>query len=144
MKETPPTRTLTEAQIERLAVKCVNGMGDIFWDFDENRDSEMEFREPSAVATEEVREALRELAKILESRTPYTIALRTEYRDLVDGLGKHANPKRLVSALTAVADWTPHGAQTVHFLARSYGTSILRNALALAEALGIEDGEAGL
>ena len=119
-------------------------MGDIFWDFDEERDSELEFREPSAVAIDEVRAALTELAKALESRTPYTIALRTEYSDLVDGLGKRANPERIVGALTADADWTPHGAQTLYWLARSYGTSILRNALALAEALGVEDGDAGL
>ena len=144
MKTSRVTKTLTEAHIDRLTVKCVDGMGDIFWDYVEERDSEMDFREPTAVATDEVRAALTELAQVLESRTPYTIAIRTEYRDLFDGLGKHADPKRIVSALIADADWTPHGAQTLHWLARSYGTSILRNALALAEALGIEDGEAGL
>lgn len=41
-------------------------------------------------------------------------------------------------------DWTPEGAATIIGLAKAYGSSILRNALALAIVLDIEDGEVGL
>ena len=41
-------------------------------------------------------------------------------------------------------DWTEQGAREVLQLARRYGTSILRNALALAAAMKIEDGRVGL
>lgn len=40
--------------------------------------------------------------------------------------------------------WTAQGARKVLQLARRYGTSILRSALALAAAMQIEDGNAGL
>ena len=41
-------------------------------------------------------------------------------------------------------DWTEQGAREVLQLARRYGTSVLRNALALAAAMKIEDGNVGL
>ena len=41
-------------------------------------------------------------------------------------------------------DWTPVGRQHLVALARNYGTFILRNALALAVACDIEDGELNL
>ncbi|MBI1825936.1 MAG: hypothetical protein HY287_12580 [Planctomycetes bacterium] len=43
--------------------------------------------------------------------------------------------------LKTVAEWTPQGAAAVLMLARHYGTFVLSNALALAEALEIEDGD---
>jgi spore coat protein CotH len=39
---------------------------------------------------------------------------------------------------------TEQGARTIVRLARQYGASIIRNALALATAMSIEDGEPGL
>jgi hypothetical protein len=39
------------------------------------------------------------------------------------------------------ADWTPNGAEAVVNLATYYGSFVLRNALALAIALNIEDGK---
>jgi hypothetical protein len=42
------------------------------------------------------------------------------------------------------AAWTREGAKHVAVLARQYGAFVLRNALALSLALGIEDGEKGL
>jgi len=41
------------------------------------------------------------------------------------------------------ADWTEQGAIEVSRLARDYGSFMLRNALAIALALGVEDGEQG-
>jgi hypothetical protein len=74
----------------------------------------------------------------------YSNALRAEYADLIAELPPAASRDRIIAALVADADWTPTGAATVHDIATMYGTSILRSALALAEALEIEDGSAGM
>jgi len=50
----------------------------------------------------------------------------------------------LQNLLTSWGDWTPDAAQTLVQLVRENGTFVLRNALALSIALGIEDGECGL
>ncbi len=73
-----------------------------------------------------------------------TDTLAAGYADLVAGTGSDATDDQLIAALINEADWTEQGAQVVLDLARRYGTSILRNALALASAMQIEDGEAGL
>ncbi|MGE3321466.1 MAG: hypothetical protein AB7K52_04310 [Phycisphaerales bacterium] len=73
-----------------------------------------------------------------------TEPLVAEYEALVARVGDDATDVRIVAALVQDADWTEQGAQEVLHLARKYGTSILRNALALASAMQIEDGEAGL
>ena len=52
--------------------------------------------------------------------------------------------RELEQVLSHDAEWTPRGAEAVLLLARKYGSFILRNALAIAVALGIEDGEAAL
>ena len=52
--------------------------------------------------------------------------------------------RRLGRMLSDEAEWTSHGAEEVLFLARQYGSFMLRNALALALALGIEDGKSAL
>jgi len=50
-----------------------------------------------------------------------------------------------VSSLLAIdAGWTLHGAAAVATLARQYGAFVLRNALALAIAADVEDGQLGL
>ena len=75
----------------------------------------------------------------------------SEYGALVDTAGDGARPgrsdpnwRRLEELLADAADWTPRGAATVLYLAREYGSFVLRNALGLAVALRVEDGEAGL
>jgi hypothetical protein len=73
-----------------------------------------------------------------------TAALDEEYEALVAKVGGNASDARLVEALAAEAEWTQEGARAMIALARQYGTAVLRNALALAEALGIEDGSSGL
>lgn len=73
-----------------------------------------------------------------------TDALVTEYDALIADVGDDATDAQIVAALVRDADWTEHGAREVLRLARTYGTSILRNALALASAMQIEDGESGL
>ncbi len=49
----------------------------------------------------------------------------------------------LVGSLCESADWTERGADMIVQLATAYGAFVLRNALALAVALGTEDGELG-
>ena len=51
---------------------------------------------------------------------------------------------QLVGLLCECAEWTYPGAEHVVKLARDYGTFMLRNALALAIAAELEDGELGL
>lgn len=69
--------------------------------------------------------------------------LSDEYRSLVDRMEDPTDTARLTASLVRDAEWTEEGAATVLMLAKQYGTFVLANATALAEALGIEDGEAG-
>jgi hypothetical protein len=73
-----------------------------------------------------------------------TDALLAEYETIITDLGAEATDEQIVRALVERGDWTEQGAREVLQLARRYGTSILRNALALAVAMQIEDGNAGL
>jgi hypothetical protein len=50
---------------------------------------------------------------------------------------------RIAARISAEGDWTGEGAGQLLALARDYGSFFLRNALALAVALRIEDGELG-
>lgn len=70
--------------------------------------------------------------------------LTGEYRELVSELGDAQEDSKLRELLAIRSDWTNKGAATVVRLSRRYGTFILANALALAEALDIEDGDCGL
>ena len=67
-----------------------------------------------------------------------------EYRALVEKLGDHTNDSELRRLLTTESEWTPQGAAAVVMLARHYGTFVLAHALAIAEALEIEDGDCGI
>jgi len=73
-----------------------------------------------------------------------TDTLLAEYETIITDLGAEATDEQIVRALVERGDWTEQGAREVLQLARRYGTSILRNALALAAAMQIEDGYAGL
>lgn len=70
--------------------------------------------------------------------------MANEYRSYVDDIGVDAPDEAIAQVLVSRGDWTGAGAATVVRLARAYGTSVLCNALALASALQIEDGESGL
>ena len=73
-----------------------------------------------------------------------TDALAAEYETIIADLGAQATDEQIVHALVEQADWTERGARAVVMLSRKYGVFVLRNALALANAMQIEDGEAGL
>jgi hypothetical protein len=73
-----------------------------------------------------------------------TDTLVAEYETILTDLGAEATDEQIIRALVERGDWTEQGAREVLQLARRYGTSILRNALALAAAMQIEDGNAGL
>ena len=68
--------------------------------------------------------------------------LVNEYRTLFDNVdcGKTESLERI---LTNDAEWTPLAAEHLVQLARNYGSFMLRNALAISLALGIEDGDMG-
>ena len=65
--------------------------------------------------------------------------LLDEYRLLLKDLDADT-AELLEEALVRDADWTPQAAEHLIQLARNYGSFMLRNALALSLALGIEDG----
>ncbi|MFI5379240.1 MAG: hypothetical protein ACHRHE_08085 [Tepidisphaerales bacterium] len=72
-----------------------------------------------------------------------TDTLLAEYETIITDLGAKATDAQIVRMLVERGDWTQRGAREILRLARQYGTSILRNALSLAEAMEIEDGSAG-
>ena len=73
-----------------------------------------------------------------------------EYKTIATEAGIGGRPitakqqRRLIRLLGSEADWTPNAADHLVSLVQNYGFFVLRNALALALALGIEDGELGL
>lgn len=74
--------------------------------------------------------------------------LADEYRVLAEEAGwRRSNDirslTRLHSSLVETAEWTPEAAGELIRLAQEYGAFMLRNALALAVALDIQDGQAG-
>lgn len=68
-----------------------------------------------------------------------------EYRGLLASSEVEASEKvdmnRIVEHLSRAHDWTEEGARVIVTLANEYGAFMLRNALALALALGKEDGD---
>jgi hypothetical protein len=73
-----------------------------------------------------------------------TDTLVAEYETIIADLGAQVTDEKIVHGLVAQADWTERGALAIVTLAREYGIAVLRNALALAKAMGIEDGKLGL
>lgn len=72
--------------------------------------------------------------------------IANEYQALVEESSNsrgQINWLRLQRGLVADLDWTPPAAQHLVSLARQYGAFMLRNALALAVAANIDDGELG-
>lgn len=136
--------TSPSTDLRQTAVDCVSAMGDIFWDFKPERDVPLEFRDPSDVATDAVERTLREVVFDAVGANRAAIGLRSEYETLIAELPEVPTDDQVIGTLIANGDWTNNGAREVLQLARRYGTSILRNALALAEAMQIEDGNAGL
>jgi hypothetical protein len=65
-----------------------------------------------------------------------------EYRALLKGLDVGA-VELLEEALVRKGEWTPRAAEHMIQLAKNYGSFMLRNALAVSLALGIEDGDIG-
>ncbi len=57
--------------------------------------------------------------------------------------GDELDGEKLIRHLVHTGEWTERAAAHLVDLVRNYGTFMLRNALALAAAAGIEDGELG-
>ena len=76
--------------------------------------------------------------------------LVAEYRSILacagDGLpaSRRIDSGRMVALLHEKAGWTTEGAHEIVRIVREYGGFILKNALALAIVLGVQDGEKGL
>ncbi len=82
-------------------------------------------------------------------REPYDLkGLISEYKTVifearVSEIAPDVDWPRLAHLLVNSSGWTPNGAQELVMITRGYGIFMLRNALALALALGLEDGELG-
>lgn len=73
-------------------------------------------------------------------------ALQGEYKFYVDRAtdkNHEIDSNKLINVLHSSGDWTITGAEALVELARQYGSFMLKNALALAMAADIEDGELG-
>jgi len=70
--------------------------------------------------------------------------LTDEYGKLLGELASTGEDEQIHELLVQHADWTSSGAAVLIRLARTYGTFVLANALALAETMEIEDGDVGL
>lgn len=86
----------------------------------------------------------------MSGESPDVTMLVKEYECLIDevGLSKQSlltseQLQQLESKMVSDGDWTPEAAEELISLVRNYGSFMLRNALAIALAAGIEDGEAG-
>ncbi len=66
-----------------------------------------------------------------------------EYENLLKEMTDQEDSISITQALCRNADWTARGAQEILELVKNYGTFILRNALAVAVVLGVEDGNKG-
>ena len=71
-----------------------------------------------------------------------TAQLIAEYRTIL-GPSDGRSDEGIQDVLVRGADWTAAGAKQLLQLARTYGSFMLSNALALSVALDIEDGTAG-
>jgi len=86
----------------------------------------------------------------MEYRATQVDFLVDEYATLIKKAGFNANEmnardwETMLRILPRLGDWTDSGAIHLVWLVRQYGVFMLRNALALAVAAGIEDGELGL
>lgn len=136
--------TSIDPHIEALAKDCVKGMGDIFWDLDAERDAAGQYADPRQVALEAVKTSMSELAQLVDTSAVYPASLWNEYERLLEALPEGCNDQAIVDALVSNSAWTEQGGTEILQLARRYGWSVLRNALALAQAMDIEDGDAGL
>ena len=79
-----------------------------------------------------------------QSTAQYLECQIDEYRTLVDELDDPDDDTKLQGLLITQADWSAKGSAAIIHLARYYGTFVLSNALALADALEIEDGDCGI
>jgi hypothetical protein len=82
MKTSPAT------DLHQAALDCVSEMGDIFWDYDAERDAPRQFRDPYEVAVEAVEKALRDVAIDMRSGNPGDASFRSEYEALLASLAK--------------------------------------------------------
>ena len=69
----------------------------------------------------------------------YTSLLKSTHNKQVDRF----DIDQIVRKLSRAHDWSDSGARAIISLANDYGSFMLRDALALAIALGKEDGELG-
>ena len=84
--------------------------------------------------------------------TPIGILVQTvqEYQSLLSNIKipahstGHSQWDEIRKRLRTEAGWTEEGSKHIETLARNYGSFVLRNALALAITLNIEDGKLGL
>lgn len=79
--------------------------------------------------------------------TPASVtALVDEYKSLLvpNSISGDYDWSSVREVLEREASWTQEGAEHIASLVQRYGSFVLRNALALALAMDIEDGELGL
>ena len=80
-----------------------------------------------------------------ESYYAYCMELEQGYRvSVLNTDGSVPDDVEIIRRLREDCEWADRGAEALVMLARQYGAFILRNALALAKVMDIEDGGLGL
>ena len=104
---------------------------------------------PNAPSSSPISNGSIEVIDMLQSQTN-VVGLTQEYITLVDECrsieprtNQAVSRDRLVNALVESSDWTAEAATALVQTADNYGVFMLRNALALAIALNVEDGQLG-
>jgi len=143
-------------------------MGDIFWDAASYADAGADHPDPESCAVNRITDTLVEFAQRLgavvefdcgdvnssqdgveimaftvTNLEPLIEEYETFLREAQAGQTAPVDWHQLTASLVQEGAWTPKAAQELIALSRDYGVFVLRNALALALALGIEDGDLG-
>ncbi len=106
--------SICDRDLDRLASKCVESMGDIFWDFDAKSDERGGYTDPHTIASRCVLAALKELQTRCASDSESPMSLLDEYESIVESLPSEPTDGEVITALVSEADWTREGATEVN------------------------------
>jgi hypothetical protein len=132
---------ISDALIDHYAESCVNEMGDIFWDYEPERDDSGQFADPYQVAARAVRQTLRAFAEENHFDSSSAKSTTEAGESIIVVMGMNATDEEGTTTLAKIRESSEDRAAVVLQLARQYGAGLLRDALSVAEKLRIEVGE---
>lgn len=130
--------TNIEEQIDLYAGSCVIDMGDIFWDHEGASDSDGEHSDPFEAAFRAVRATLKAFA---EENQLYAVSRSSagEESEPIVVTQRESTVDGETPTIAKISETSERRADVVLQLARQYGSRLLREALAIAEDLRLEE-----